>query len=112
MRKFRFRLAPLLRLHEATRDERRAQLAEAFRAEETLQARMRELESELENLKRECRRSSGPGSVDVDRLIDSQRYELLMLAQCQMLKQHEKTLAEEIERRRAALVAADREVRI
>jgi flagellar FliJ protein len=112
MRKFRFRLAPLLRLHEATRDERRAQLAEAFRAEDTLRARMRELEQDLANLKDECRRSSRPGDVNVDRLIDSQRYELLMLAQRQLLKQHEQTLAEEIERRRAALVAADREVRI
>ncbi len=112
MRSFRFRLAPLLRLHEAARDERRAQLAEAFRAEETLHARMREIERELESLKQECRRSSRPGSLDVDRLIDSQRYELLMLTQRQVLKQHEQTLAEEIERRRAALVAADREVRI
>ena len=32
MAKFKFRLATLLRLREATRDERRAGLAEAFRA--------------------------------------------------------------------------------
>ena len=32
MAKFKFRLATLLRLREAARDERRAQLAQAYRA--------------------------------------------------------------------------------
>jgi flagellar export protein FliJ len=67
---------------------------------------------ELADLKQQCRRSSLPGAVDVDRLIDAQRYELLILAQRHVLEQHEQTLAVEIERRREALVAADREVRI
>jgi flagellar export protein FliJ len=112
MRYFRFRLAPLLRLHEATRDEKRAQLAEAYRAEELLRERMREIDHELAGLKEECRQSAQPGAVDVDRLLDAQRYEVLMLAQRQVMQQHEQTLAAEIERRREALVAADREVRI
>ena len=109
---FQFRLASLLRLHEATRDECRAHLAEAFRAEELLNNRLGELEQALAALKHECRQGSRPGTVDVDRLIDSQRYEFVMLAERATLRQQGEMLAAEIERRREALVAADREVRI
>jgi flagellar FliJ protein len=111
-RKFQFRLTPLLRLHEATRNERRAHLAEAYRADEILRGQVAEVEQGLAALKQECRRSAQPGTVNVDRLIDSQRYEFLLLAQRATLKQHEEALAAEIERRRQALVDADREVRI
>ena len=112
MRKFYFRLAPLLRLQEATRDECRAQLAEAFRAEQVLRERMEELKQDLANLKQDARRAGMAGAVDIDRLIDAQRYEFILLAQQESLKQHGQTLAEEIERRRQALVSADREVKI
>lgn len=111
MRTFHFRLATLLRMHEAARDQRRAELAEAFRAEEMLRARLAELQADLANLKADCRRRAQPGVVEIDRLIDSQRYEFLLLAQCETLKQQATTLAAEIERRRDALMAADREVR-
>jgi flagellar export protein FliJ len=112
MAEFRFRLAPVLKLQEAARDERRSELAEAYRAEDALHARMRELDQALEKLKQECRSNSQPGVVDVDRLIDAQRYELLVVSQRQLLKQHELSLSAEIERRREALVSADREVRM
>jgi flagellar export protein FliJ len=111
-RKFHFRLAPLLRLHEATRNECRAKLAEAYHAEEILRGQAADVERGLMALKQECRDRSQPGLVDVDRLIDSQRYEFLLLAQRETLKQHAAALAVEIERRREALVAADREVKI
>jgi flagellar export protein FliJ len=112
MSQFQFRLDPLLRLRESVRDEKRSELAEAFRAEEALRQRIQELELELSQLKSVYRRCGLPGTVDVDRLIDAQRYELLMAAQRQSLAQHEQSLAQEIERRREALVAADREVRV
>lgn len=111
MRNFHFRLATLLRMHEAARDQRRAELAEAFRAEEMLRARLAELRADLAGLKEDCRRRAQPGVVEIDRLIDSQRYEFLLLAQCETLKQQAVSLAAEIERRREALIAADREVR-
>src|SRR5262245_25491229 len=112
MARFRFRLDPLLRLRESVRDEKRSELAEAFRAEEALRVRIKEVEQELSALKHNYRRCVQPGALDVDRLIDAQRYELVMLTQRQTLAQHEQTLAQEIERRREALVAADREVRV
>jgi flagellar FliJ protein len=112
MARFQFRLATLLRLHEATRDQRRGQLAEAFRAEEALRNRLSELEYDLLELKRQYRQTVSAGPLDVDRLIDAQRYELLLMAEQQSVGQQTQTLAVEIDKRREALVAADREVRV
>jgi flagellar export protein FliJ len=112
MSTFRFRLATLLRIQEAARDQRRSELAEAFRAEQTLRERMQGLEQQFDELKQQYRQSGESGQVNVDRLIDVQRYELVLSVEQQLLRQHEAALAQEIEKRRQALVAADREVRV
>jgi flagellar FliJ protein len=112
MSTFRFRLATLLRIQEAARDQRRSELAEAFRAEQTLRERMQGLEKQFDELKQQYRQSGESGQVNVDRLIDVQRYELVLSVEQQLLRQHEAALAQEIEKRRQALVAADREVRV
>ncbi len=53
-----------------------------------------------------------PGGVDIDRLVEAQRYELVTRAQQGKIAQQRETVAGEIERRRQALVEADREVRV
>lgn len=109
---FKFRLATLLRLREQIRDERRAYLAEA----EELEARLREQEAAWERdvagVRAEIRRTAGPGRLNVDRLIDSGRYELLLRAQIAGLQPQLAAVAKEIETRRQALVEADRQVRV
>jgi len=112
MPKFKFRLATLLRLREAARDERRTQLAEAYRVDDILQQRLRRVRAEIDQLRAECRRVAGPGTVDIDRLVESQRYELSLRAQQQQLLRQREAVTAEIERRRAALVEANREVRV
>jgi flagellar protein FliJ len=110
--KFKFRLATLLRMREATRDQRRGALAEAYRVDELLRRQLDATGNELEQLKGHCRRAVGPGEVDVDRLVEAQRYELtLRRQQAHVLGQRE-VVAGEIERRRQALIEADREVRV
>jgi flagellar protein FliJ len=112
MAKFKFRLATLLKLREATRDERRAELAEAYRADDILQERLDQIHGELDAMKSGCRKAVGPGAVNIDLLIESQRYEVTLRAyEKQALAQRER-LAAEIERRREALLAANREVRV
>jgi len=91
MTRFRFRLASVLKLREAARDERRAELA---------------------GLRGEWRAAAGPGVVDVDRLLDGQRYELLLRAYRRQIDAQRSMLAPEIERRRQAVVQANREVRV
>lgn len=108
----RFRLATLLRLREAARDERRAALAEAYRVDDVLARRAEELDQELARLRARMRRVAGPGKVDVDELLEAQRYELSLRAGRQRLDEQRGSVAEEIERRRELLGEANREVRV
>jgi flagellar export protein FliJ len=109
---FRFRLATLLRLREADRDERRSHLADAQRAEDIVRARIAEIDGESSRLRGESARLSRPGRVNIDELMEINRFELLLAAERQGAVQQQKLVAEEVERRRLALVAADREVRV
>lgn len=110
--KFKFRLATLLRIREATRDQRRGALAEAYRVDELLRGQLEQNENELEQLKSHCRRVVGPGEVNVDRLAEAQRYELTLRRQEAHILRQREAVAHEIERRRQALIEADREVRV
>lgn len=112
MAKFKFRLATLLRLREATRDERRTELAEAYRADDVLRKHLERVGRELFWLKAQCRKAAGPGTVDVDRLVEAQRYEVTLRAQQRQLTGQCEAVGAEIDRRRGALLAADRDVRL
>lgn len=110
MKRFQFRLATLLRLREALRDERRAQLADAFRVEEVLTAQRGELAAQLQEARRQ--QTSLPGIVDVDRILAAQRHEAALMMEQNALDEQQAHVAAEIERRREALVAADQDVRV
>jgi flagellar export protein FliJ len=112
MPKFKFRLATLLRLRESARDERRAQLAQAYRADELLAEKKRILEEHLADMRRRTRLAASPGEIDVDRLLEARRFETVLLAQKEHVGNQQEMIRIEIERRRQALVAANREVRI
>lgn len=112
MAKYKFRLATLQKVREAHRDLQRGSLAEAFRAEQVLAENRAELVAEEREL-RELKRSATDGQyLDVNRLVEAQRYELLLKAQAQELAKQAILLAAETERRRQILVEADREVRV
>jgi flagellar protein FliJ len=111
MSQFHFRLATLLRLRESARDECRVLLAEAQRAYRDLQNRLASLAARQARLQDECRRAAGPGEVDVVRLVEAQQYAAVLWAEEAELEQQRLALAAEIDRRRQALVEADREVR-
>jgi flagellar export protein FliJ len=105
-------MATLLRLREANRDERRVQLAEAQRAEQIVANRLSSIEADLHGLTKRCQRDLRPGQIDVDRLMEAQRYELILRAERLAAGEQQKIVSQEVERRREALVAADREVRV
>ncbi len=112
MSKFKFRLATLLRLRESARDQRRSQLAEAYRAEEAILDQSRRVGDELAGLMRVCREVSGPGELNLDRLLCARRYEVTLRAEQRDLKDKVDAVRAEIDRRREALVAANRAVRV
>jgi flagellar FliJ protein len=112
MAKYKFRLATLQKVREAHRDRERAALAEAFRAEQVLADRRKELAAETEELQNLQRSAVAGPLLDVNRLIEAQRYELVLKARSAELAQQQAMLAVETERRRQQLIEADREVRV
>jgi len=112
MATFHFRLATLLRLREADRDERRAQLADAQQAEAIVAARVVEIDREIGAIRQLGQLAAAPGKVDVDQLLDMQRYDAqLKLERIAAQDQREK-IHQEVERRLERAIAADREVKI
>jgi len=112
MARFRYRLATLLRLKESARDEKRAQLAEAYRAAEILVERLREVDDELAVTRTQAQQLAQAGKIDIDYMLNSHRYERVLRAQRNMIEQQQQQIAAEVERRRLALVEADRQVRV
>ena len=110
MPKFQFRLQGVLRLREAKRDRRREDLADAYRAEDVLRQQLDQLHVEMAEASR--LRAPGAGALEVDALIDAARFHFVLSAQQQTLDIQCAEVAEEVERRRVALVEADRQVRL
>jgi flagellar protein FliJ len=111
MPKFTFRLATLQRLREAACDERRVKLAEACRVDDVLRQRLDRLSGEIDRLRDDCRRAAAPGEVEIDRLVEAERYEQSLQLQHAQLVRERETMAGEIQRRRQALLDAHRDVR-
>ena len=112
MGNFRFRLAAVLKVREAERQQRRLELAQAYEADRVLQQQVDSLASELARIKQQSRQAAAPGQVNVDKLLELQRYTLHVAAQTNSIQLQQSTIREEIERRRRALVEADRQVRM
>ncbi|MBA4019636.1 MAG: flagellar export protein FliJ [Pirellula sp.] len=108
--RFQFRLQTLLRLREAARDERREQLAEVMRIDDALRKQL----TELEGLQSEARalQRLGVGRVDVDRLLEAQRYEAVVALEILHVERQRAAVAEEMNKRQEALVEADREFKV
>lgn len=112
MAKYKFKLETLQKVRDARRDEHRAALADAFRAEQVLAETRAEVAIEADTL-RSLQRSAISGKyTNVNQLLEAQRYELLLKARIQELAKQAVLLAAETERRRQTLVESDREVRV
>ena len=109
---FHFRLQPLLRLRLAERDQRRAELAKAIRAEEMLRAEQQALQQTQVEAAARTRQLKSPGAADVDALVAHHRYEIVLTAQHKQLAAQIEQVEAEVERRRLAVVEADRGLRV
>jgi flagellar FliJ protein len=112
MPRFRFRLETVLKLRRGERDERRRHLAEALEAEQILMQHEHEVDAEVAGVREHLRRGSKPGEVHVDGLINAHRYELVLRTRKMQIQQQKEQVAAEVERRRQALVEADKHVRM
>jgi flagellar FliJ protein len=110
---FQFRLATLLRLRANVRDERRAQLAEAQRAEQLVVERIAAIDAELIALRAQSLNTAqATGALNVDGLSEIARYEMILKVERQSADQQRQTVAAEVQKRRDLLIIADRDVRI
>ena len=109
MRKFQFRLASVARLREAVRDQRRGELADAVGVQNSLEQQIGRVDRDL--VEARLLQTAPVGKVDVDRLLNGERYELLLQAERGSLVQQLTKVAVEVAKRREALVAADQDVK-
>ena len=112
MNNLAIRLQPLIKLRKATRDERRADLAKAYQAEQILQQRIDHIQTDIEQTRKDVHSMSEPGELNVDQILHGQRYEMLLKLQQREIEQQQEQLQVEVERRRQALIEADRELRV
>jgi flagellar FliJ protein len=112
MSPFRFRLETLLRMRLMERDQRRAELAKALRAEALLRQQQHALRVDRAQLVGQSRQLKAPGTANVEALLHTHRYELVLVAQERQLSAQLVQIEAETERRRLLLVEADRQVRV
>lgn len=109
---YQFRLTTMLKLRDQARDERRRELAQAYEAERILRERMAELQAEIETTRERTRIIGGAGSINIEELLNARRYALVMKSQVAEAQAQVKLVLEEVERRRLALLEADRDVKV
>ncbi len=90
----------------------RERLADALVARRVLDGRRQQWNDELDAMREQARRSGQPGTINVDTLLASHRYHLMLEAQGRILDQQEVQVEAEIDRRRAALAEGDKQVRV
>jgi len=112
MADYHFKLQTVLRLRITERDSRLAELAKAHRAEEILREQQAKLSGEIAASQAATRQMSEPGQANIDGLLQLHRYELVLKIQGQQLSAQLVQVQAESERRRLAVVEADRQVRV
>jgi flagellar export protein FliJ len=112
MNKYRFRLETLQKLRVAQRDQQLSALADGDRAEQILAERRTALADEAAGLRDAQRAAMAATYMNVNQLVEAQRYEMVLRAHEHQLTEQAARLAVEVERRRLAVVEADRAVRV
>jgi flagellar export protein FliJ len=109
MARFEFRLKALLAFREATRAERRIDLAAAQGDQSELASQRATLQRQLNDERKRLRVSSG--QVDVAAMQAAHRFESILRSQLHELSKRDRAVALEVDRLTQAVVEADREVR-
>jgi len=107
---FQFRFASILQLRRQQRDEVGASVGQAVAAIAQVDRQVAEVEQERLRLRQDDSRGR-VGSVSVDSLLTSGRYDLQLQADISSLQQTRVQLVQELERRQTALSMAESEVK-
>lgn len=107
---YRFRLHSIMRLRERERDRAAQSLQQAMLAKQKLHDQIVEIENESQQ-QVATRSQASTGLVDIQRLIDAQRYQLTLRESILGLQANIDLVAGEIEKRRARLVLCEQDVK-
>ena len=110
---FTFRLEPLIKIRKNVLQECQAALAKVYEERRLLEEKLLDIENQLAEGTATARSLMQPGqTVNVDYLLGIRRQEMFLLANQNVVMQDIQKVDEEIERCRAAVVAANKEVKI
>lgn len=107
---FQFRFAAILQLRRRQRDEAGAEVGKAHEAIRRVDEQAAAIQAQRKALREETGEER-LGDVTVDALLAKGRYDLQLQADLQALSQTRAQLEQELERRQAALLAAEVEAR-
>ncbi|MGN6136873.1 MAG: flagellar export protein FliJ [Aureliella sp.] len=111
MSNFRFRLQSIMRLRVRERDKAGQALQQAQLAKQKLLDQMGEIQEESDR-QIAVRSAASLGPVDIQRVIDAQRYQLTLAENIHSIQENVKLIEQEIDKRRAKLVVCEQEVKV
>ena len=110
---FKFRLDPLITIRDNLLKERQSELAQAYNARRILEEALQDVERQITEGTTTARSLMQAGQkVKVEHLLGIRRQEMFLRANQHDLMQKMQIVDEEIERRRLAVVAANKELKI
>jgi len=109
---FTFRLDPLITIRDNTLKECQAELAKAYHARQIVEETRLKFEKDIEESLQSARKMLESGTIDVTFLLTLQDHKTYRTAQLAKIAEDIKKIDEEIERRRALVVAANKELKI
>ncbi len=112
MRPRRARWENLLKLRRIERDQCRQRYLQAVRAEEILQQELLQLQRTTAELALTARQSAQPGSLDVDRLLDAERYHVVLQQRRTQITQQLAQIQAAVSLRRQEMIAAEQSVKM
>ena len=112
MRGFRFRLRSLQRLREETRNMAKRNLANAIQQRNALVADEQDVQNEIQGLESQMRRSVAQPQVNIDAVLNGHRHRTSLAGKLSQIGKAIAQANEEVNRCRAKLVEADRDVKV
>ena len=108
---YQSKLKTLEKLRAGLRDEQLRRVADALRAEQALEQQRQTVDAEMAAA-RQYQQTLRQDRIDVNSLLATERYELLLKAQAAELANQQRTVAQERERRQVDLAAAQQQLRV
>jgi flagellar protein FliJ len=111
MKNFRFRLQSLTNLRERQRDQAAESLQLARQALRKLEEQISSLNGEIDQ-QIELQNQANQGAVQIQKLLESQRYQMQLSFQIQGLREKMDLIEQESRRRQSALIEREKAVRV